>query len=225
MAVVSEYALQLFQRRDVLSVREPPVSFSSEPHSQLHQLNREFLRLLTHEFPVAHEIRHEIRNGHSSELSADSPEIAALPAGTIISLRQLSSLALENIARCPYALFVLPTSRFASQRPALLEQSATRSARLQFAIAALLVAWHVARLSPTRAQLWFGFDANSLLRLREFQPHELSALALKQAGSIAPRWAGHPHFWTDLMRYARDDDSAGLLRTQLLGRQLLATEW
>ena len=171
----------------------------------LRRLNREFLRLT-----IGLSVR-------------DDVETLDLSTHTARALRQLAEcaaadVALENIARTPYALFVLPD-------PMAADCGATvaNDAQRRFASAALFYAWHVAHLMPAHSQLWFGVGADSVMRLRTLHPADVGALAFDRAGAIAARNAAHPQFWPDLIRHACDGDSERLQLTQLLGRQLIET--
>jgi hypothetical protein len=130
-------------------------------------------------------------------------------------------------AECPYSLFDLRfadaglwRSILADSRPA----AGSPGAPGQFCRAAVFLSWHLVRSSELAAPLTLGMVPAVVEMWRAIPLAMIDHLAAVVAPFLAPRWVGHPTFWTLLVDAAAAGNHEELARVRLLGLQLLAAD-
>lgn len=140
---------------------------------------------------------------------------------------RLEPVTLGAIAACPYLLLELD---WAGQDADAIEdrpephatsayfQGPSGTALLR---RALVFGWHVARANALAARLLLGLPPLAIERLAATRLQTLDLLAERGIDRAAPRWAGQPSIWRQLLGAGRA--GPGPLRAaQLRGLQLLA---
>lgn len=183
--------------------------------AELARLNRDYLGLLA---------------GNTDD---SAPPLA--PA-VLHGLRSAPAAALDAMAACTYALFVLDAPPFApvdpSQRAYVQDPVAERygtgapdgGAWPAFTMAALSFAWLLSRQSPLSARIMLGFSATATTAVAAMDSWTMRRTALRQAQPLQPRWSRNPCFWPDLLRSADAPDLLRLDLARLRGVQLLAAD-
>ncbi len=176
-----------------------PAIDDTSPLSQIAELNRLFLSLLT-----ALETTPE-QPADRLSLGLDEQQRAALLA--------LSPGCLDALTNAPVALFSLPLSR-----PRLGDHAGCEAwlsvrahhARLAFATAALSVMWHMLRSAPDWARLAFGLNARQLLWLNTVPISALPQLAVPAAEGLRVRFTRRGAFWPRVLLFAAREDGENL---------------
>jgi hypothetical protein len=183
--------------------------------AELARLNRDYLSLLV---------------GNTDD---GAPPLA--PA-VLHGLRSASAAALDAMAACSYALFVLDAPPSATADPLqtacvqdpVAERYGTGApdsgAWPAFTMAALSFAWLLGRQSPLSARVMLGFSATATTTIAAMDPWTMRRTALRQTQPLQPRWSRNPCFWPDLLRSAGTPDLLRLDLARLRGVQLLAAD-
>ena len=186
--------------------------------AQIHELNRDYLELLTAEYSVA---------GRAAQLQH-------LPVAVVAGLAALPVAAREALAQAPYTLYSLafedadfwPLACDVPAQSVEARYAPTASVWLQgpFCEVALLHAWHVATSNRLAARLLYAMTDVTARRLAATPISHLRRVAADHPGLLLPRWPTNPCFWPDLVRFAQVADPRRLMTTKLLGSQLIAAE-
>jgi len=183
--------------------------------AELARLNRDYLGLLA---------------GNTDD------SVPPLAPAVLHGLRSASAAALDAMAACSYALFVLDAPPFAPADPSQLayvqDPVAERYGTVApdggawpaFTMAALSFAWLLSRQSPLSARIMLGFSATATTAVAAMDPWTMRRTAIRQTQPLQPRWSRNPCFWPDLLRSADTPDLLRLDLARLRGVQLLAAD-
>lgn len=174
---------------------DPDLHPSAEFRSEVADINREFLRLLTH--PDLQE----------------EPAALGLEAPVLESLRRLDTGELNAVASLP---LLLPEFRpfpvYAGVRePAAVpaEPAAGRvwqELKRSFTNRLLTCIWQLSRQNVWRTALYAGIARADGRRLAEMSFRDLSRCTEQAAGLLQVRLAAHPLYWPELLRILRNGD-------------------
>jgi len=187
-------------------------------------------------------------------MQARSPFAEALPDNALQVLGRVDPAYRRAVSNSPFTLYALkfddaifwssvlrhPVERFPGSRPAGTPFAGVASAaapvtrrycspantsrRASFCQVALFFVWHVLASSRTAARLLFALPDALAEQLRNTPLCQLERAAWDYPGILTPRWASHPDFWPDVVRFAATGDVAVLKRVRLLGNRLTASE-
>ncbi len=166
-----------------------------------------------------HDLNRQFLGGVLPALQERPTAIAAVAA--------LTPAARSLAAECPYSLYDfrfadadLWRSIAADSRPALAPPGPAAA----FCRAAAFLTWHLVRSSELAAPLTLGMVPAVVDLWRTIPLSLLDHVAATAAPFLAPRWAGHPTFWSLLVDGAVSGNLEQLAGVRLLGLQLLATD-
>ena len=188
----------------------------TELSTEITDINREFLRLLTH--PVTHGV----------------PELLGLDAGVLEGLRQLRPDELELISAAPLLLVEF------SPLPGITEIRESPESRLQnqalgrvweaelqgFADMLLTCIWQTARRDSLLTALFVGIDNERCHALSTLSFCRIRQCSRQAADLLRVRLRQHPRFWADLIRLARNGSTSQQIASRLSVIQLsVAQQW
>jgi hypothetical protein len=186
--------------------------------AQIHELNRDYLDLLTAEYAV----------------SGRAAQLQHLPISVAAGVAALAPGARALLAQTPYSLYSLGFEDeefwcLACKVPAQaveVRYAPTASGWLQgpFCEVALVHAWHVASSNPIAARLLYAMTDATAHRLAATPLSHLRRVASDHPGLLLPRWPTNPCFWPDLVRLSQLGDARRLTTVKLLGNQLISAE-
>ena len=195
-----------------MSLKRPDTEISEE----IADINREFLRLLTH--PA-------IRG---------APGVLGLDGGVLEGLCQLNREERELVAASP--LLLAEFSPF----PGLAEIREAPERRLQnaalgqvwraelqgFANRLLTCIWQTARRDRLMTALFVGIDDERCRALSALSFSRISQCSHEAADSLRVRLAEHPRFWTDLIHLIRNGNGSQQIASRMSVIQLsVAQQW
>jgi hypothetical protein len=174
---------------------DPDLHPAAEFRSEVADINREFLRLLTH--PDQQEAQ----------------AVLGLEKPVLDSLRRLDAAALDALASLP---LLLPEFRPFPSCTGVREplpmptesdlSPAWNELRGGFANRLLTCIWQLSRQNVWRTSLCAGIARADGRRLAEMSFRELSRCTEQAAGLLRVRLAGHPLYWPELIRVLRHGD-------------------
>lgn len=206
---------------------DQPVSAASSPvpaaadQQQLLRLNADFLRLL----------------GTSTPAGTGRPTALSVAQTTLLA--QCSADGIKRMASCGFSLFSLSLHRpdlwqRALARNAVQEngahygmpamQDSTDQIRSGFRECAVFFAWHLAQQRPRDARFMLGMSEDCAKLIARMELWQCRQLAQMEVHLLSPRWAHHPYFWNDLLRYGSSGDAQHFKFACLLGSQLMAQD-
>jgi hypothetical protein len=195
-----------------MSLDSPDKHISAE----IRDINREFLRLVTHR-------------------ATDGAErVLGLDGGVLAALRQLSAEQQERIAHSPVPLVEFhpfPGLSEIRDRPAtcLVEQLTDPAWQYElhgFVNRLLTCIWQTARRDRLMTSLFIGIDRDGCRVLSTMSFCRISRFAADAADALQIRLADHPSFWPDLIRLARKGNRSQQVASRLSAIQLsVARQW
>jgi hypothetical protein len=188
----------------------------AEIAKEITDINREFLRLLTHSD------------------TRGAPDVLGLDAGLLEGLCRLEPDELELIAVAPLLLVEFsPLPGFAEIReaPERRARNSVMSERWQrdfhsFANLLLTCVWQTARRDSLLTALFIGIDRERCQKLSSLSFGRISECSRQAADSLQVRLAQHPRFWADLIRLARYGSGSQQIASRMSVIQLsVAQQW
>ncbi|MCP4175013.1 MAG: hypothetical protein GY758_30050 [Fuerstiella sp.] len=169
------------------------------------EINREFLRLLTH--PCVR----------------GSRQLLGLQGGVLAALAQLDQRELQQVASVPLLLAEFqPFPGFGEvrdtpvSRPCDPELGEEWLLELNdFANRLLTCIWQTSRRDPMLTSLLMGVSRTSVQQLAEFGFSSISRCALQASGSLQVRLNRHPRFWSDLVGLVRTGNDCQQMASRL----------
>jgi hypothetical protein len=188
----------------------------SEIAAEVADINREFLRLLTH--PSAR----------------GAPEVLGLDAPLVEGLCRLNPDELELIAAAPLLLVEfnpLPGCAEIRETPERRAQNAALGESWQvdlqaFANLLLTCIWQTSRRDSLLTALFVGIDREQCQTLAGLSFGQISQCSRQAADLLWVKLAGHPRFWADLIRLARNGSGSQQIASRMSVIQLsIAQQW
>jgi hypothetical protein len=188
----------------------------AEIAAEIADINREFLRLLTHPD------------------TRGAPEVLGLDAALMESLCRLNPEELESLAATPSLLVEF------SPLPGLAEIREAPERRLQnsalgeiwqrdvqsFANLLLTCIWQTARRDSLLTALFIGIDRERCQSLSSLRFGRISQCSRQAGDSLRVRFGEHPRFWADLIRMARSGSDSQQIAARMSVIQLsIAQQW
>jgi hypothetical protein len=188
----------------------------AELSAEIKDINREFLRLLTHPD------------------TRGAPEVLGMDAGILEGLCQLNPDELELISSAPLLLVEF------SPLPGITEIRDAPERRIQnmalgevwqaelqsFANLLLTCIWQTSRRDRLLTALFVGIDNERCHALSTLSFCRISQCSRQAADLLQVRLGQHPRFWADLIRLARNGSGSQQIASRLSVIQLsIAQQW
>ncbi|MGI9291874.1 MAG: hypothetical protein ACR2QG_11460 [Gammaproteobacteria bacterium] len=191
----------------------PRIHTDIEMSHQVFDMNREFLRLLTH------------------PRRADASDLLGFDVGAGEALQRLDERQLDMIARAPLLLVEFsPFPGFGEIReisPRLNHFSSSWQQQLKsFTDRLLACIWQSSRHDRLATALYTGIDSDRCRRLSEMSFCRLSRSSEQAARALRVRLGQHPVFWPDLIRLVQQGNRTQRIISRMSAIQLsVAQEW